>query len=192
MALREINMIPGEIMGFELLKRQLKAWGKILVLVLMALGMTGMGEHRWLMDQRRAASHGLSMETRLKTVIQEIHGIQETLETIRIRNKTLEILGNRFHFYGVVQRISQPFDHLTWLGHLRIQGNKTAPNRSQVELEGFSMTHASLGNFINRLSAVPGVREIVLAHANQNHGTESGPLAFKLSCTVSAESEPSK
>ncbi len=190
MALRDINMIPGEILGSEILKRQLKSWGTIMVLVLMGLGVTGMGEHRWLMHQSRAASHGLSMETRLKTVIQEIHGVQETLETIRIRNKTLKTLGNRFHFYGVVQRISRPFDHLTWLEHLRIQDNKTAPDRAQVELEGFSMTHASLGNFINRLSAEPGVREIVLAHANQNHGTESGPLKFKLSCTVSAESEP--
>jgi Tfp pilus assembly protein PilN len=183
-------MIRGEVLGAEILKRQLKVWGKSMLLVIMGLGATGMGQHRWLMHQTRAASHGLSMETRLKTAIQEIHGVREKLETIQRRNKTLEILGNRFHFYGVIQRIAQPFDPLTWLDHLRIQGNKTAPDRSQVELEGFSMTHASLGNFINRLSAVPGVQEIVLAHANQNHETESGPVAFKLSCTVSAESEP--
>lgn len=183
-------MIPGEILGAEILKRQLTSWGMIMLLVIMGLGVTGMGEHRWLMQQKRAASHRLSMETRLKTVIQELHGVQETLETIQSRNKTLEILENRLHFYGVVQRISRPFDHLTWIDHLRIQGDKTAPDRSQVELEGFSMTHASLGNFINRLSAVPGIQDIVLAHANQNHGTESGHLEFKLSCTVSAESEP--
>ena len=189
MALRDINLIPGEILDRRGLIRRLIVWSSILVVVA-ALMMAAHGyQNRMVYGETQSRQGAIKNKTAALTkIVGDIQKEQKELNLVRREQIQLAALIEQRRSYSwVLARLADVMNDQTWLSQLAFN---TAPDRTlHLRLMGFSHSHETLGTFIQRLSGDPTFRQVVLksAQESQNQLSGSAPVQFQLECDIAKE-----
>lgn len=189
MALRDINLIPAEILERRALIRHLFLWLGILIVVA-ALMMAAHGyQNRFVRgDARNRQGAVKDTAAALTRIVGDIRKEQKELDLASREQVQLDaLIEQRRSYSSVLAKLADVMNHQTWLQQLAFN---TAQNRTlKLSLTGFSHSHENLGTFIQRLSGEPMFRKVVLKSAQESQDKRSGaaPLQFQIECDLAKE-----
>lgn len=189
MALRDINLIPGEILERRSIIRHLFLWLTSLVVVA-ALMMAAQGYLNRMVygdaQNRQGAIKDLAAGI-TKIALDTGKEQQELNLARREQVQLVALIEQRRSFSSVLAKLADIMNDQTWLQQLAFN---TALDRTlQLELMGFSHTHEALGTFIQRLSGDPMFRLVVLksAQESKDQRSKSAPVQFQIECNIAKE-----
>jgi len=186
MALRDVNLIPDEILERRSLIRHLLLWFSILI-VTVALILAANGYQKRMVygktQNRQGAIKDLS--TALTKIGGDILKAQKEMNLARReRVQLVALIEERRSYSSVLAKLADVMNDQTWLQQLAFDA---AEDRTlKLTLMGFSRSHESLGTFIQRLSGEPMFRRVVLKSALESKDQLSGavPVQFQIECDI--------
>jgi len=189
MAVRDINLIPGEILERRSLIHHLLLWLSILV-VAAALIMAAHGYQNRMMygEAQNPQGAGKDLAAALTRIVGDIQKEQKELNLARREQVQLvALIGERRSYSSVLAKLADTMNDQTWLQQLAFNTDKD--RTLHISLMGFSHSHEALGTFIQRLSGEPMFRLVVLKSAQESQDKLSGsaPVQFQIECDIAKE-----
>ena len=183
MALREINLIPGEVLARRDLVRHLCFWtGCLLIFLALTWGFYFSQTHFFL-PRKRAVTTLTDMRTYLGTKFGEIKRIREELERLSQHEAVLKPITNYEPYSRICAKLADTMNESTWLTQLVIDSGREEAIEASLILTGFSYSNDKLGNFLDRLSSSKLFESVVLKHATESElrqRKQGGRRALKL------------
>jgi len=194
MALRQINMIPTSILARTQLARHLGFWGKGLVFILLLLVMAYLVQiNRFSIQQKTHhsdASMNITVAKKIEQARKEANNINALMQDLALKSGVLATLTNQQFYYDILAVFAQSFNDDTWIDRLSIQRETdSAMDRSTLLMDGFSLTHHTLGAFLESLSRNKRIQDVVLVSAKKQEQASSvseisTAIRFKLTCAI--------
>ncbi len=189
MAVRDINLIPEEILERRSLIRHLLLWLSSLVVVAALIMAAHVYQNRIVYGEtQNRQGAGKDLATALTRTVGDIGKEQKALNlTLRERLQLGALIEHRRSYSSVLAKLADVMNDQTWLQQLAFN---TAPDRTlHLGLMGFSYSHETLGTFIQRLSGEPMFRLVVLKSAQESKDQLSGsaPVQFQIECDIAKE-----
>ena len=189
MAVRDINLIPGEILERLSLIRHLLLWLCCLVLVAAFIMAAQVYQKRmvyWETQDRQGAIK--DVEATLARLAGDIRKEQKELNFARREQLQLAaLIEQRRSYPSVLAKLADIMNDQTWLQQLAFN---TASDRTlHLGLTGLSYSHEALGTFIQRLSSEPMFRLVVLKSVQESKEQLSGStlVQFQIECDIAKE-----
>ena len=200
MALRPINMIPGNILARTALYRHLWFWGKGLVFILLLFVMFYLVQTSKFTLQQKAQYSDASIKVKVANKIdktqKDADNINALIQDLKLKSGLLATLTNQQQYYDILAVFAQTFNDATWIDNLFIQkgvnkdkGEDKDKDSSNLMVDGFSLTHNTLGTFLESLSANNRIQDVVLVYAKKLEEVSfdkdlSIVIKFKLTCSI--------
>jgi len=187
--MRDINLIPDEILERRSLIRHLLLWLSSLVVVA-ALIMAAHGYQNRMVSGETQNRQGArkDLAATLARTVGDIRKEQMALNLARREQVQLvALIEQRRSYSSVLAKLADVMNDQTWLQQLAFN---TAQDRTlHLSLMGFSHSHEALGTFIQRLSGEPMFRLVVLKSAQESADKLSGsaPVQFQIECDIAKE-----
>lgn len=196
MAIRDVNLVPTEILNRRYLFRHLYVWAGCLIISLSLIGGF------YLFQINAAASHKpppatlKDMHTQLGVTIEEVKEIQKEIERLGQQETFLKsITGNR-PYSIILLKLADIMNDKIWLKQLALDSldsNKEEEHKSNLRLIGFSLSNEELGNFLSRLSEEPLFEAVILKYAKEikikrspkNRSKRLRAIEFQIDCNIS-------
>lgn len=189
MALREVNLIPGEILERRGLVRHLLLWVcALLLLVVLILAanayqmrtVAGKTETRQGTIKARAAA--------LERMVGDIQKGQKELNLAhREQVQLAALIEQRRSYSSVLARLADAINDQTWLQQLAL--GAAQDQALHLSMTGFTHSHEHLGTFMLRLSGDPMFMRVVLKSAQEakEGPAKSNPVQFQIDCDIAKE-----
>jgi len=167
MALRDVNMVPDEVLNRRYAGRHLAAWG---VCYLLTLGFAAAGYATYV--RTSVAQHPPAMDEQ-----QVRRQLASTIIGIQQKKDDLERLALARRVAGVatapraLTRLAEIMDPAMWLTDLTFQAGKET--RAGLLFNGRSVSHARLGAFVRQLGGDRMFRNVALRNATQLQGSSA-------------------
>ena len=192
MALREINLIPADILTRRLLQRHISFWtGCLVISMVLIFGFFFYQKHVVLAEK---STFGTLQDTHthLGLRIQEIKRIQEELEKLDQQQSVLRTIIRGPICSQVLWKLDNIMNESTWLTLLTTDDNRKTERGASLKLSGFSFSNEELGNFLNRLTGEPMFGAVVLKYAQEtmltqpdrNAGEAVKAVKFEIECEL--------
>jgi hypothetical protein len=193
MALREINLIPSNILDRKEIRRHLILWSVCLGVLLSPVSGFYVYQTGVISAQKRTTADIADINRRLNGQMTRSRQIQQELNTLSQQEADLKIVLKPAVYSEILYRLTGTMDGLTWLQTLKIQRQKKPAESIQLNIVGYAASNGALGNFIERLSSDPGIDGVVLKYAKEHSAqkttkTDKKPpsrMAFEIECTIS-------
>jgi len=189
MALRDINLIPGEILERRSLIRHLLLWlSSLFVVAVLIMAAHGYPNRIVSEETQNRQGAGKDLAAALTRTVGDIRKEQMELNLARREQVQLgALIEQRRSYSSVLAKLADVMNDQTWLQQLAFN---TAQDRTlHLVLMGFSHSHENLGTFIQRLSGEPLFRLVVLKSAQESKEQLSGsaPVQFQIECDIAKE-----
>jgi len=186
MTLREINLIPDEILFRDSLIRHLCTWGFILaVLVAMIIGFN--------MYMKENLSRGFNyiggiegIDNQLSMKIDTIGVLQEEITGLDLQMEHADRILRAGGYSAIISGFISIMNKQTWLTGLEIA--QEIDNSTVIRMDGYSIDSESLGDFIERLSGEKMFNSVLLRYARdagnegETYESISGLVRFQIEC----------
>ena len=183
MALREINLIPGDILTRRHLQRHLTFWtGCLFISLSLIFGFFFYQKHI-VLAKKSTFGNLQDTHTHLGLRIQEIKRIQEELEKLDQQQSVLRTIIRGPICSRLLWKLADIMNESTWLTLLTKDDNRNTEEGARLKLSGFSFSNEELGNFLNRLTAESMFKAVLLKYAQETTLTQpdtSGGEAVKV------------
>ncbi|UCD32974.1 MAG: PilN domain-containing protein [Desulfobacterales bacterium] len=194
MALREINLIPADILHKKYLFRHLFLWAGCLVICLCLIFGFYLYQVRVVLPKKRPVTTLEDMHKHLGTTIEEIKETQQEIQRLSLQESFLKNLTQTQPFSKIFLRVAKIMNTRTWLTKLTIAaGSEEEEFTSNIELHGYSLSNADVGNFLTQLSGEPIIESVVLKYAKETQIVRSPQernafvkvIDFHMDCKIS-------
>ena len=192
MALRDVNLIPPDLLGRRHLVRHLLFWsGCLLGSLALIWGLYFCQVHVVSAKKTRMARLN-DMHAQLGAKIEEIKRVQAELELFREQHSVIDMISSKLSYAQIALKLAEIMNDSTWLTQLAMHNGSEGKSEASLRVAGFSLSNEELGNFISELSNDPRVQAVVLKHAKEcevaepnQKGAEPEKLVdFQIECTV--------
>ena len=175
MALREINLIPPDILSSRYQRRHISFWALWLILSLSLLGSFFYYQTHFVLNKERPMKNLENVLSLIGTKIDDIYRIQAELERLDQQQNVLKTIKRTRPYSSVLFKLSNIMNDDTWLTSLVIDSNsdKNKNDNDNLELTGFAFSNDKLGNFLSRLSSDDLFKNVVLKYAKEAHKTRT-------------------
>ena len=192
MALREVNLIPPDMLFRRQLGRHLSLWTACLLLSLSGIVGGYSLDSRVLLAKKRSLMSLDDVDTNLDARIQQIHELQEELEKLHEKQTALRAITRNQPYSSILLRLADVMNESTWLTDLSIDDSGESEDTTKLEITGFSLSNDDLGDFLSRLAGAVVFQDVVLAFAKETRdprtkgkGESQGKLIhFKVTCSL--------
>ena len=167
MALREINLIPTEILSRRQVLRHLLFWSGCLLLALAIIGGSYFYQSYLVLGKAKTQLTLSDMQTHLGMRIEEIKRIKDELERLDQQQVVLETIARNHPYSKVLFKLVDIMNQHTWLTQLAIDSNREKNGQIGLILTGLSFSNAELGNFVDRFSNEPLFDAVQLKYAKE-------------------------
>jgi len=166
MALREINLLDPDKVRRRALIRHLSFWAACLLSGLLIIGAVHL-QARAVLAQKQAGLLQGNTQGGLAVAVAEFKRLQAELDNINQQHGAIKALIRDPAYSRILAVLSDRMNASTWLTQLQVDsGNLKNPN-IQVTLTGYSCSHETLGDFLNRLAAERLFRAVQLRYARE-------------------------
>jgi Tfp pilus assembly protein PilN len=167
MALREVNLIPTEILSRRQVWRHLLFWSGCLLLALVLIGGSYFYQSHLVLSKKGSMLTLNDMQTHLGMRIEEIKRIKDELERLDQQQVVLETIAKNHPYSKVLFKLVDIMNQYSWLTQLVIDGSKEKNGQIGLTLTGLSFSNAELGNFVDRFSNEPLFDAVQLKYAKE-------------------------
>lgn len=189
MALRDINLVPAEVLERRYLIRHVVLWLSSLVAVVVLL--TGVHGYQARLVYRETLNRQEGEKDLTATLAKLVGAIgkeQNALNlTLRERVQLGALIEHRLSHAAVLAKLAEIMNDQTWLQQFAF--DTARDGKFHLVMMGFSSSPATLGTFIQRLSGEPMFRLVVLKSAQEVEDKSSGsaPVQFQIECDIAGE-----
>lgn len=189
-------MIPANILARTVLARHLGFWGKGLVFIVLLFGIGYLVQANKFSQQQKAHHSNASMKVRVAKDFNQAQSasdaINAQMQDLKLKSGLLATLTNQQPYYDILAVFAETFNEATWIDSLSIQrGNQKDKDRSTLMVDGYSLTHNTLGFFLESLSNSDRIKDVVLVYAKKREQASvaegldfSNRIQFKLTCSI--------
>ena len=167
MALREINLIPAQILSRRQLARHLLFWSGCLLLVLALIGGSYFFQSYAVLSKKGTMLTLNDMQTHLGMRIEEIKRIKDELARLDQQQAALEAIARNHPYSKILFKLADMMNPDTWLTQLAIDSGQEKGGQIALILTGLSFSNAELGNFVDRFSNDPLFNAVQLQYAKE-------------------------
>lgn len=193
MALREINLVPAQVLHKKYLYRHLLLWaGSLFICLFLIFGFYFYQVHV-VFPIKRPKTTLEDMHRQLGSTIDEIKETQQEIQRLSLQESFLNKLKSIQPFSRLLRKLSELMNHQTWLTTLSIDaGAEDEASFSSIKLYGYSFSNDDLGNFLTLLSGDPLFKNAVLKYAKetnismlfQDRNTPARVIQFQIDCKI--------
>lgn len=170
MALRDINLVPEEIVRRRMMLRHGECWaGVLLACVLPILAAAAFMTMRVLPARRMAVSVADSR----RNVAQTLAAIEEAREAMA-RTAYLRSVAKRVRWSDALAELAKALPATTWLSEVNVEAGVAPAQPTVMTFKGYSVSHEELGLFLRQLSASPLLRDVTLEFSREHERTRKG------------------
>jgi Tfp pilus assembly protein PilN len=194
MALRDVNLVPADLLHRHHLARHLRFWTCCLIGSLALIWGLYFYQIHVVLAKKATASRLDEMHTELGAKIEEIKRVQRELELFGEQQSVIDMITGNQSYSQVLLKLAKIMNDNTWLTQLAMDNRSDEENEASLKLTGLSSSNVELGNFISELSNDPAVQAVVLKHAKEIEMSEPNKKAagsvklidFHIECSVSS------
>lgn len=197
MALREINLIPADILAFRYLLRHLFFWAGCLTFPLSLIGGYFLYQTHFIINKKYPKTDLQTIQILMGTRIEEINRIQQELERLDQQQDVLTTIKRNRPYSRVLFKLADIMNEDTWLTKLSIDSNMNNDKEGSenLSLAGYSFSNEKLGNFMSRLSSETLFEDVLLKYAKESYAEQSDPdrktneslIQFQIECKMVQE-----
>jgi Tfp pilus assembly protein PilN len=192
MALREINLVPSEILARRQLVCHLYFWAGCLAITLSLIAGFYLYQTRVVFAKGRAFTSLKEVHMHLGARIDKIKLIQKELEKLRQQQIVLDTVTRKQSYSRVLSRLADIIRAQTWLTQLAMQRHRDKEGGISVTLTGFSLSNKALGDFLSQLTSETLFQTVALKYAkettgeqsNKEQGTPARLIQFQIDCVI--------
>jgi len=196
MAIRDINLVPTEILNRRYLFRHLCVWAGCLIISLSLISGFYLFQIHVVASQKPLTTTLKDVHTQMGVTIEEIKEIQEEIERLSQQETFLKsITGNR-PYSIILLKLANIMNDQIWLNQLTLDSldsSKEGEHSPSLRLIGFSLSNKELGDFLSRLSEEPLFEAVILKYAKEtkivrspkNPGKRIRVIQFQIDCNIS-------
>ena len=169
MALREVNLIPAEILHLRYTVRHILMWTGGLIFFLGLIFGFYLYQVQRVLPRQRPLTTLEDMHLQLGATMEEIGVIQKEIERLSNQEAFIKKLSRTQPFSKLLFKLSVIMNAQTWLTRLMV--DTTAEDKEKVlemKLYGFSLSNEDLGEFLTRLSEDRLFEDVILKYAREN------------------------
>ena len=192
MALREINLVPSNILARRQLLRHCSFWAGCLGILLAPIFGFYVYQAGATMAQNRSILNPDDINKHLLRQMEAIKRSQEELESLNKQQTDLQAVAGHSQYSKILFKLADTVNGSTWLKSLRIDSGRNSKDPIMLQVSGYAETNEALGNFLNRLGGNPLFDNVVLKHATETQLEESGvkdenpskQVEFEIACRI--------
>lgn len=167
MTLREINLVPGDILQGDLLKRQILRWCLALALCLLAIfGIYGY-QSRVVLARMRPSTTLAEMRAQLGATLDEISSAQKEIERLSTQQAIIKELSVHYAFPDLLELLADTLNAQTWLTRVELETGGSKGIQPSMQLKGFAVSNELLAEFLTHLAKAKPVENVVLKLAQE-------------------------
>ena len=186
MALRDINLVPWDVLQKNTQWRHIRFWITCLVGLIFLLGVGyGAQYHRMEILKKQGPSLGMAGRDQVASTVAALSILQDQIQALQAKNQSLAILARGQLSFDIMGRFSNCLNDQTWITSLSIKQTSKLSDGAVLECQGVSWDHHSLGLFLNSLSNTPGIQQVVLGNAHNTDTETSAATAVNTEFTGS-------
>ncbi|MGD8834090.1 MAG: PilN domain-containing protein [Desulfobacteraceae bacterium] len=165
MTIREINLIPDEMLYRREVVLRLRRWGIGLIVCLAVIfGIHGY-QTRYVLAKLRPATTLSDMHTRLGATLEEITNTQKEIDRLSLQQSIVQELTLHLPYSSLLQTLAAAMNPHTWLVRLEIDSAEASNGGNRMTLEGYALSNELLAVLLTHLSTAPPVDGVVLKFA---------------------------
>ena len=196
MALRDINLIPADMLYQQQLQRHVYFWAGCLAMSLTLVVGIYLSQRHAIMAEKNTLTRLKAEQQQLAAKVEEIKQIQEELQKLEEKQAVLNDIAGNQAYSQVLLKLAGIMNEHTWLKQLSIERNKETEDREdemiKLKLTGFSHSNEDLGDFLIQLSSQPLFKGVVLNYAKEaanrrakgNMTMAVSAIEFQIDCHV--------
>nr|WP_320192933.1 hypothetical protein [uncultured Desulfobacter sp.] len=190
MAIRDINMLPLDVLEKSMQYRLFKFWAQWLVLVLVIVLACCAGSYRWIQLQKKALPLPLDTRQAVSQELDKINDFHSRIAALQEKHQTLARIVKKQVFYDTIAVFAGCLNHETWIDQLSIKRDDDESDQFLLTCNGFSLNHNTLGLFLDRIAKVPRIKEVELNKSgtgSQDTGLQPDypqAVRFSISCVM--------
>jgi Tfp pilus assembly protein PilN len=167
MALRDINLIPTEVLARRQVSRHLLFWSTCLMFALTLIGGYYFYQAHLALGQAGTLLSLDDMQTDLGMRIEEIKQIKDELERLDQQQAVLSSIDRNQPYSKIIFALADMMNPDTWLTQLVIDSSQEKNGEIGLLLTGLSFSNKELGNFMDRFSNEPLFDAVQLKYAKE-------------------------
>jgi Tfp pilus assembly protein PilN len=165
MTIREINLIPAEMLYRRQVLLRLRRWGIGLIVCLAVISGVHAYQTRYVLAKLRPATTLSDMHTRLGATLEEITNTQKEIEHLSTQQSIVQELTLHLPYSALLQTLARVMNLHTWLVRLDVHTAEETSGGKGMTLEGYALSNELLADFLTHLSTAPPMGGVVLKFA---------------------------
>ncbi|NNG02246.1 MAG: PilN domain-containing protein [Desulfobacteraceae bacterium] len=167
MAIREINLVPLDILHRQKVWRHIVFWSAWLVLSMTIIALVYGYQIIRVISPLQPATSIEEMYTHLGATFEEIDQTRTEIERLRVQEAFLKSITRNQPLSLTLLRIIHRINLQTWLTALAVKAGEEKEEGLLMTLSGFSKSNDTLGIFLTALSEEPLFHAVVLKYARE-------------------------
>ena len=167
MALREINLVPSNILARRQLLRHFSFWAGCLVILLAPIFGFYVYRAGATTAQNSSFADPDDINKHLLQQIDAVKRIQKELELLNQQQADLQAVIGHSDYSKILFKLVDTVNGNTWLKSLQFDSGKKPKEPIMLQVSGYATTNEALGNFLNRLGSDPLFENVVLKYAKE-------------------------
>lgn len=189
MAIRDINMLPLDVLEKSIQYRLFKFWAQWLGLVFFIVLACCIASYHWTELQKKDRPFPLDTQT-ISRELDKINDFRNRITALQEKHKTLARIVKKQVFYDTIAVFAGCLNHETWIDRFSIQRDDEESDQFLLTCNGFSLNHNTLGLFLDRIAKVPRIKQVELNESGSG-SQDTGPqpdfpqaVRFSISCIM--------
>jgi len=167
MAIREINLVPPEVLSRRYVLRHVYLWLGLLAFSMLLVGGFYAQQSGKSVTLKGTAPALNDAAADLGAKIDEIKQLQVRLDALSRSQSIMDIIGRQKPYSELLLNLSLQMNERTWFKTIAATSG-AGPDRSvRMLITGFSRSNDDLGDFISRLTFDPSFRDVVLKYSRE-------------------------
>ena len=200
MALREINLVPADLLTRRHLSRHLSFWGMTLGFVLALIFGFHLYQIQFVFASQRIPGKIEGIKSAITSRSEQIKALQAEMERLKQKRDAIRQIAGNLRYTLILATLADRLNASTWFTQLSLERDQIRPGSANLNIQGSSFGNEELGNFLNQLSeegvfqnvSLKYARESVLARSELESGAPMEVTHFQIECNVTRNNESSK
>jgi len=167
MALREINLVPSNILARREMLRHFSFWAGCLVILLAPIFGFYVYRAGATTAQNLTIADPDDINKNMSQQIGAVKRIQKELELLNKQQADLQAIVGHSDYSRILSKLADTVNGYTWLKSLKIESGSNPKDPTMLQISGRATTNEALGNFLNRLGGNPLFENVVLKYATE-------------------------
>lgn len=192
MALREINLVPADILARRHVLRHLSFWGMTLGFVLILILGFHLYQRQVVLGSQRIPGNLLSIKSAIGLKSEQIRSLQAEMERLKQKRDAIWQIASNFRYTLILAKLADRLNASTWFTQLSLEREHLQAGSANLRIQGSAFGNEELGNFLNQLSgesvfqnvSLKYARETVLDRSGERPGAPVAVTHFQIECLV--------